>query len=97
MHCNEIQDFDTTTDKITYLEFNTGNTCNIECIMCEPADSMRTKKYPHWSNVEAKARGYTKADIDNIDFSVLSNSIFKSNRRRNFLHKKLLVFVRKIY
>ena len=73
---NEIQDFDTTTDKITYLEFNTGNTCNIECIMCEPADSMRTKKYPHWNNIEAKARGYTKADIDNIDFSVLSNLKF---------------------
>ena len=73
---NAIEDFDTTKNKITFLEFNTGNTCNIECIMCEPADSLRTKKYPHWSNITPKARGYTKADIDSIDFNLFTNLKF---------------------
>lgn len=94
---NNIDNFDTTVDKITYLEFNTGNTCNIECIMCEPADSMRTKKYPHWDNVQAKARGYTKADIDSIDFDQLSNLQFlKATGGETFYTKSYWYLLEKI-
>ena len=28
-----------------YLELNTGNTCNIQCIMCNPSDRLKTKVY----------------------------------------------------
>ena len=78
---NDISVLSSETNTLEYLEFNTGNVCNIQCIMCNPMDSLRTKRYKNmfeslqvnkdWNNINA--RGYTKHEIDSIDISTFEH------------------------
>ena len=85
--------------QLKYLELNTGNTCNIQCVMCNPNDSMKTKMYipirekykqfdsSRWENLYA--RGLRKSDIDALDFSVFKNlEYLKSTGGETFYSKE---------
>jgi|TARA_B110000444_G_scaffold95849_1_gene90761 sulfatase maturation enzyme AslB (radical SAM superfamily) len=85
--------------QLKYLDWNTGNTCNIQCIMCNPDDSLQTKAYSSlrdkydvnenlWES-KPKSRGIRKDDIDQIDFDTFKNlEWFKSTGGETFYSKE---------
>ena len=93
--------------QLKYLDWNTGNTCNIQCIMCNPDDSLKTKAYSplrdKYDIVENKwqssmyARGLRKSDIDEIDFNSLNNlEWFKSTGGETFYSKEYWYMLTKV-
>lgn len=94
--------------KLKYLELNTGNTCNIQCVMCNPNDSLKTKEYipirkkyfqsenKKWDN-SLYARGLQKKHIDDIDFDIFSDlEILKSTGGETFYSKQYWYFLEKL-
>lgn len=102
--------FNDDSKKLKYLELNTGNTCNIQCIMCNPSDSLTTKQYYEFvhnqfpdilnktsKNLYARHRGLKKSDIDNIDWNLFSDLKFlKSTGGETFYTKEYWYFLEKL-
>lgn len=102
--------FNDDSKKLKYLELNTGNTCNIQCIMCNPSDSLTTKQYYEYvsdhfpavlkkssKNLYAKHRGLKKSDIDNIHWDSFSDLQFlKSTGGETFYTKEYWYFLEKL-
>jgi hypothetical protein len=93
--------------QLKYLDWNTGNTCNIQCIMCNPDDSLQTKAYSplrdKYDVVKNKwqsnmyARGLRKSDIDEIDFNSLEHlEWFKSTGGETFYSKEYWYMLNKM-
>ena len=97
--------------KLKYFELNTGNTCNIQCIMCNPSDSLTTKKYfdyvgdnfPDLRETRykkykvAKHRGLLKSDIDLIDWNDFEKLEFlKVTGGETFYTKEFWYFLEKL-
>ena len=86
--------------QLKYLELNTGNTCNIQCVMCNPSDSLKTKMYiPIREKYDQKnlgkkwdslyARGLRRTDIDELDFEIFKNlEYLKSTGGETFYSKE---------
>lgn len=107
---NELN-FHDQSKKLKYLELNTGNTCNIQCIMCNPSDSLTTKKYYDYVNSThpgimskysqklrfAKFRGLRKSDIDNINWEQFKDlEYLKSTGGETFYTKEYWYFLEKL-
>ena len=97
--------------KLKYIELNTGNTCNIQCIMCNPSDSLTTKKYfdyvgnnfsdlmetSYKKNRVAKHRGLLKSDIDLIEWNHFDKLEFlKVTGGETFYTKEFWYFLEKL-
>ena len=94
-----------------YLELNTGNTCNIQCIMCNPSDSLKTKVYTSlrekfdkdfnkeiskWHDSQY-ARGLRKTDIDDINFDTFKDlEYLKSTGGETFYSKEYWYMLEKL-
>ena len=93
--------------QLKYIDWNTGNTCNIQCIMCNPDDSLQTKAYSSlkdsydiikndWEQ-NPTARGIRKSDIDEIDFNTFKNlEWFKSTGGETFYSKEYWYMLNKL-
>ena len=96
---------------LKFLELNTGNTCNIQCIMCNPSDSLKTQVYTKLKEKFDKdfkseinkwhesryARGLRKSDIDGIDFTVFKDlEYLKSTGGETFYSKEYWYMLEKL-
>ena len=99
------------SNKLKYFELNTGNTCNIQCIMCNPSDSLKTKTYYEHVITEysslgskinrkhkfAKGRGLRKSDIDNIKWDQFKDlEYLKITGGETFYTKEFWYFLNKL-
>ena len=92
--------------KLKYLELNTGNTCNLQCIMCNTQDSLKTKVYRNIIKKYTKqepndftkyARGLRKKDIDEIDYTSLQDlQYIKCTGGETFYTKEYWYFLNKL-
>ena len=107
---NELN-FSDSSKALKYIELNTGNTCNIQCIMCNPSDSLTTKtyyqhvttEYPSLSTKDnnkyqfAKGRGLRKSDIDNINWKQFKDlEYLKTTGGETFYTKEFWYFLNKL-
>ncbi len=97
--------------KLKYLELNTGNLCNIQCIMCNPSDSLTTKQYFDYAHTTfpellgnkakklryAKLRGLKKTDIDSVNWDEYKHlEYLKSTGGETFYTKEYWYFLEKL-
>ncbi len=103
--------FSDTSKKLKYFELNTGNVCNIKCIMCNPSDSLTTKQYYNFVEKEfpsavdstikkynfAKHRGLRNSDIDNINWEQFNELEYvKATGGETFYTKEFWYFLQKL-
>ena len=98
------------TNKLKYFELNTGNVCNIKCIMCNPKDSLVTKKYYEMVKDKfptvsvdnekytlGKHRGLKKSNIDSIDWKQFDKlEYIKATGGDTFYTKEFWYFLEKV-